>query len=126
MDTTCAAIVNEIGLRSNSVGPVGGAINFFLLLNTSGLQYFKYLQTLRMNDLQVSRFSSWPLKLKYIGIFNMDVDSLPRFSDSLITFECWVNGVGFNLPPLLPLPATLNELTVVGLYDNLAVHCPNH
>ena len=69
MDTTCSAIINEDSLDFNSsVNGGNGVIEPSLIDNIYGLQYFKNLQFLRMWGLNVSDFSFWPAKLKYIGI----------------------------------------------------------
>ncbi len=115
MDTTCAAIINETSLGFSSFAG-GVSIYAAFIQNINGIQYFKNLQSLAMADLQISKFLFWPPKLKYIGIFNMGIDSIPNFPDSLVTFECWVNGYGFNAPSLPPLPIKLNLLTIKGAF----------
>ena len=88
-----------------------GVIEPSLISNIYGLQYFKNLQFLRMWGLNVSDFSFWPAKLKYIYMANMILDSIANFPDSLIKFQCYPSS-GFNMQSLPSLPPTLQVLTI--------------
>ena len=122
LDTTCTSVINATSIDCNSSS----------IINLTGIQYFKNLQTLLCYSNNLTSLGLGPLpsslthlecyfnqlvslpslntSLQFLWCFNNQLRSLPTLPSALLTMDCSMN----QLDSLPALPSMLQSLTCNG------------